>query len=177
MFTCCDYCYGSGEIYCGEIYEKIAAHSNTKVAPLQTGTSTDTCLIFDEDAFKNGQGSISPEFKKFCGVSQQFVFCLNIFVILCAHKAPPYHVQSRNIVFYTHELADPDIIHFDSFDKDHRLLSHFYLFIYFTDPVVDNYYKRCVRDVSQQFVFSCLHLRYTMCSQSTPLQCPVYALQ
>ena len=89
MFTCCDYCYGSGEIYCGEIYEKIAAHSNTKVAPLQTGTSTDTCLIFDEDAFKNGQGSISPEFKKFCGVSQQFVFSLSaLHYTMCSQSTP-----------------------------------------------------------------------------------------
>jgi len=108
------------DVFCGEIFEKIAAHSNTIVAPLGTGSKLDTCLVFDEEVFKNGLGSISPEVKKFCG--------------------------DRTPVFYTQKLSDPDIIHFDSFERDHRLLSHFYNFVYFSDPLVDNYYKRFVRD-------------------------------
>lgn len=60
---------GVGDIYCGEIHEKIAVHSDTKVAPLGTDRSLDTCLIFDEDALQSGEGIISAEIKKFCGVS------------------------------------------------------------------------------------------------------------
>ncbi|KAL7551192.1 hypothetical protein ACHAWF_014388 [Thalassiosira exigua] len=111
------------DVFCGEIFEKIAAHSKTKVAPIGTGLgpNLDTCLIFDEDVFKKRKGlSVIPEVKSFCG--------------------------SRKAVFYTQELADPAIIHFDSYAKDHRLLSHVYTFIHFTDPLVDNHYKRFVRD-------------------------------
>jgi len=108
------------DIYCGEVHEKIAAHSNTKVAPVGSSGSVDTCLIFDEDMFKSGLGSARPDIKKFCG--------------------------NRTPVFYTQKLAEPDILHFDSFARDHRLLAHFYNFIYFTDPITDNYYKRFVRD-------------------------------
>lgn len=88
------------DIYCGEVHQKIASHANTKVAPLGTAGSMNTCLIFDEEAFKSGQPNIvSPEVTAFCG--------------------------SRARVFYTEELAKPDILHFDSFTKDHRLLGKF----------------------------------------------------
>lgn len=63
------YLFALGDIYCGEIHEKIAAHSNTMVAPLGTGGKSNSCFVFDEDVFKSGQGSISPEIKKFCLVS------------------------------------------------------------------------------------------------------------
>ena len=36
-------------------------------------------------------------------------------------------------------------MHFDSY-VSHRLLAHFYTFIYFANPLIDNYYKRFVRD-------------------------------
>lgn len=38
------------------------------------------------------------------------------------------------------------LIHFRAGDKEFRLLTHFYNFIHFTDPVITNYYKRFVRD-------------------------------
>lgn len=44
-------------------------------------------------------------------------------------------------------MAEPNILHFRTGDVgDQRLLSHFYCTVYFTDPVVDNYMKRFVRD-------------------------------
>jgi hypothetical protein len=52
--------------------------------------------------------------------------------------------QSRGPVYYSNELADPLVLHFDTYDK-HRLLEHFYNFVKFTDPAIDNYYKRFVR--------------------------------
>lgn len=38
------------------------------------------------------------------------------------------------------------MLHFDTFEPKHRLLAHFYNFITFVDPVIDNHYKRFVRD-------------------------------
>ena len=64
---------GSGEMYCGEIYAKIASHSNTSVAPMGTGGRLNSCLVFDEDTFKSGHGQITSEVKTFCGVSQLFM--------------------------------------------------------------------------------------------------------
>lgn len=44
-------------------------------------------------------------------------------------------------------MAEPNILHFQSADiGDLRLLNHFYSAIYFTDPVIDNYMKRFIRD-------------------------------
>ena len=59
-----------GDIYCGEIFDNIARHSSTKVAPVGTSASMDTCLIFDETAFKSGQVLDSPDILNFCGVSE-----------------------------------------------------------------------------------------------------------
>jgi len=111
------------DIYCGEIFGKIQSHSKkTMIAPLGTSGKFDTCLIFDEETYRSssGQGYVSPEIKTFCG------------------RRTPY--------FYSSKLDDPDILHFDAFEKEHRLLSHFYNYIYFTNPAYDNYYKRFIRD-------------------------------
>ena len=112
------------DIYCGEIFEKIANHTNVMVAPFGTGGGFNNCLIFDDYVFNNGQVNpirdIPPDVSVFCGM-----------------RAP---------VFWTKELSKPDVLHFDSFDKAHRLLAHFYNYVYFTDAAVDNYFKRFVRD-------------------------------
>lgn len=74
LFKCIDFVFlALGDIYCGEIFEKVAQNGSTKVAPLGTGGSVDSCLVFDEDVFKNGQGSITSEIKAFCGVSQLLI--------------------------------------------------------------------------------------------------------
>lgn len=54
--------------------------------------------------------------------------------------------ENRTVVLYTHELHDPQLIHWKTSDLTFRLLNHFYAFMYFTDPAVDNFYKRFVRD-------------------------------
>ena len=137
-------CFLPGEIYCGEIYEKIASHSNASVAPVGTSGRLNTCLVFDEDSFQSGHGRITSEMKNFCGVSQLFIRPeASLSLTLTAHSS---QIQSHCIVLYTQELSATSIIHFDSFEKEHRLLTHFYLFIYFTNPVIDNYFKRFVRD-------------------------------
>ena len=112
------------DIYCGDIFDQIAKHSNAMVAPFGTGGGFNNCLIFDEDVFNRGQANPieakSPDVSNFCG--------------------------SRRPVFWTQELSTPDVLHFDSYDKAHRLLAHYYNYVYFTDPPSDNYFKRFVRD-------------------------------
>lgn len=44
-------------------------------------------------------------------------------------------------------MADADILHFHTGDnEEYRILNHFYAVVYFTNPKVDNFYKRFVRD-------------------------------
>jgi len=110
------------EIFCGKIYEKIIASPNSMVAPFGTGSSL-SCLVFDVTIFKEGIDNISEKVessvKEFCG-----------------YRSPAY---------YTAQLGLPHVLHFNTFNEN-RLLSHFYEFIHFTDPVIDNHFKRFVRD-------------------------------
>jgi hypothetical protein len=49
-------------------------------------------------------------------------------------------------LYWTEELQQHPLIHFRAGDKQWRLLTHFYAFFHFTDPAIDNFYKRLVRD-------------------------------
>ena len=82
------------------------------------------CLIFDKDYFQGNPVDEDAEAraKRFCGAQ-------------------------RKLHYYDNELHSPQLIHWDASDAHvHRLLNHFYAFMYFTDPAIDNYYKRFVRD-------------------------------
>jgi len=52
----------------------------------------------------------------------------------------------REMMLYTDEIREQRVIHFATAKREHRLLTHFYEFILFTDPKLDNHYKRFVRD-------------------------------
>jgi len=54
--------------------------------------------------------------------------------------------QERNITYWNKELEDPVLIHFRAGEKEFRMLTHYYLMLHFTDPAIDHYYKRFVRD-------------------------------
>jgi hypothetical protein len=107
--------------YCGEVFDKLLQHSDAMmVAPF----SDKNCLVFDVDTYKDINAKATDAnrevVKQFCGI--------------------------RRPVFYTQELASPDILHFDTFEQHHRLLAHFYSFVLFTDSAMDNHFKRFVRD-------------------------------
>jgi hypothetical protein len=53
---------------------------------------------------------------------------------------------SRLPVYYNTQIHTAPLIHIRSHTKNARLLVHYYAFIYFTNPIIDNYYKRLVRD-------------------------------
>lgn len=76
-----------GNIYCGEIFDIIAQHASTKVAPLGTSVKIDTCLIFDEITLKSGQALDTPDILNFCGVSGYFRFdyrlSMKISILFC----------------------------------------------------------------------------------------------
>jgi hypothetical protein len=82
------------------------------------------CFIFDTEYLRNG--AIVDE-----GVKQRVArFC-----------------EKRKVHYYDQELKTTDLMHWDGSGMENRLLNHFYAFLYFTDPVIDNYYKRFVRDL------------------------------
>jgi hypothetical protein len=54
--------------------------------------------------------------------------------------------QTRNQTYWTSELQDHTLIHIRAGEKKWRLLTHYYSFVHFTDPAIDNYFKRFVRD-------------------------------
>ena len=81
------------------------------------------CFIFDKERF-DGKGiseDVNEKVTRFCG-------------------------EKRTPVFYEKKLHEPDLIHWDAGHRDHRLLNHFYAFVLFTDPAIDNHFKRFVRD-------------------------------
>jgi GDP-fucose protein O-fucosyltransferase len=82
-----------------------------------------TCLIFDENQY-NGEDiplDVQDHLHTVCG-------------------------PNRQQVFWDQEIQQHKLVHFRASDKEYRLLSHFYGMIYFTNPAIDHYYKRFVRD-------------------------------
>ncbi len=91
----------------------------------QNISAVHTCLIFDETAYLTGQpptnATILEHVQQVCG-------------------------PTRDQVYFTQEMNDPDILFFAAGNKTFRLLTHFYGMIHFTNPVYDNYFRRFVRD-------------------------------
>lgn len=102
---------------------------------------TEHCYIFDEDVLERSATTADTASAVGLGLSDEAHLDVDRF---CG--------SSRKPVFYDQKLAAVEWIHWDAGceggDKEEcwRLLSHFYTFMYFTDPKVDNYYKRFVRD-------------------------------
>jgi len=55
-------------------------------------------------------------------------------------------LKGRRTQYYNKEIQDAQLLHFSVKRKGGRLLNHFYALTFFTDPVIDNYFKRFVRD-------------------------------
>eukprot|EP00560_Eucampia_antarctica_P009332 CAMPEP_0197828014 /NCGR_PEP_ID=MMETSP1437-20131217/4668_1 /TAXON_ID=49252 ORGANISM="Eucampia antarctica, Strain CCMP1452" /NCGR_SAMPLE_ID=MMETSP1437 /ASSEMBLY_ACC=CAM_ASM_001096 /LENGTH=621 /DNA_ID=CAMNT_0043429079 /DNA_START=24 /DNA_END=1889 /DNA_ORIENTATION=+ len=80
------------------------------------------CLIFDEDNFNgsNPSDENKKQIESFCG--------------------------NQEIKYFSSEMQEKPLIHLRANVKEYRLLSHFYGFMLFTNPVINNHYKRFVRD-------------------------------
>jgi GDP-fucose protein O-fucosyltransferase len=84
--------------------------------------AADDCLVFDVDAYQEtsiSQAALEST-QHFCGV--------------------------RDVIYFNKTLNNIPIIHFPADNKAYRLLSHFYSILHFTDPAIENYVKRFVRD-------------------------------
>ena len=87
------------------------------------------CYIFDDKVLDNSEAKTQmstldaekqQSIKKFCG--------------------------NRVETFYDKETRDSPVLHLASYGLKNRLLQHFYNFYYFTNPNMENIYKRFVRD-------------------------------
>lgn len=81
------------------------------------------CLIFDLDNFQGK--SISPDLET---------------------RAKRFCTEKRTVTYYDEQMHSPQLIHWQAGKREYRLLNHFYTFVYFSDPTIDNFYKRFVRD-------------------------------
>eukprot|EP00546_Thalassionema_frauenfeldii_P018177 CAMPEP_0178906600 /NCGR_PEP_ID=MMETSP0786-20121207/6914_1 /TAXON_ID=186022 /ORGANISM="Thalassionema frauenfeldii, Strain CCMP 1798" /LENGTH=1170 /DNA_ID=CAMNT_0020578323 /DNA_START=144 /DNA_END=3656 /DNA_ORIENTATION=- len=84
--------------------------------------AVDGCVVFDENKFSSLD--TSPE----------------------SHAAAREFCGEREITYWTSEYNEPLVIHMRANHKEYRLLTHFYSILFFTNPSVDNYVKRFVRD-------------------------------
>jgi len=106
----------------------------------------DNCYIFDEDFLKQSKldksslnaeqptpqlsDELQLEVDRFCG----------------PHRKPVFYDKNLQAVPFIHWDAGCDSVTLKDTKHCFRLLQHFYTFMYFSDPKIDNYYKRFVRD-------------------------------
>ena len=126
-----EYCYymAKSDRSCDSIYNFLA--SVGYVPEIQAGRD---CLIFDEQSMTASTSTTVLDLDLLSALQQSKQQDINQF---CG---------KRNPIFFGNELASAQVIHFHAGEKHHRLLNHFYTFLHFTDPKVDHYYKRFVRD-------------------------------
>lgn len=115
-----EYCNkaGNAEHSCTPLYEYLDS-----VGYVPQISSEGNCLVFDMDAY---QGQTPP-----IEIREQLA-------IECEKK--------RQITYWDAEYKDRVLIHFKAGTRETRLLTHFYAMLKFTDPAIDHYYKRFVRD-------------------------------
>ncbi|KAL7509068.1 hypothetical protein ACHAXN_006099 [Cyclotella atomus] len=125
-----EYCYymAKADRPCDEVFEFLK--DQAYVPELQAGRD---CLIFDQ-ATRMRKASLALDSELFHKMPQE------------KQQQVTQFCTKRNPIFFGGELDSAPLIHFHSGNKYHRLLNHFYTFMYFTDPKVDNHFKRFVRD-------------------------------
>lgn len=103
--------------FCGHIRDYLM-----EIGHVPDVRAADSCIIFDKDLYGGNPATNEAlsSISSFCG--------------------------SRKIFNWTSTLNDHPVIHFPAGDKEYRLLAHFYGMIHFTDPSVENHFKRFVRD-------------------------------
>jgi len=106
------------ESFCGPVFEYLkTAGYNAEV------NAVNSCFVFDEHKYKGEDipADVQEQLDTVCG-------------------------PKRDQVFWDQEMQQHQLVHFRASEKNFRLLTHFYNMIHFSDPSVDNYYKRFVRD-------------------------------
>lgn len=106
-------------IACGPLW---SFYENESKAYIPEINDRDSCVIFGPRSQE--EADVSPHSEKI------LEFCR-------LQKKP---------VYYHKKMSSAQLIHFKTEQKGHRLVQHFYNTILFTDPMIDNYFKRFVRD-------------------------------
>jgi len=112
------------DVFCEDLYDHYASHG--QVSSLTSEEKYANCLVFDENVFLQGNiDKLSPDvkqrIKQFCG-------------------------EKRYPVYYNKTMHDAPVWHFETREKNYRLLVHFYSMLFFADPMIGNFYKRFARD-------------------------------
>ena len=123
-------CYNrkKSEAFCGTLdyyLQSVGVMPQYHTHPDFPAKGKEACFIFDEDAFSSNGESIEDDVRR---RANQF----------CGEERSPYYFDA--------ELQESAVVHFKASEKHFRLCQHFYGAVLFTDPVIDNYYKRFVRD-------------------------------
>lgn len=123
----------------GTIIQKAADHCDNRAK------SDRSCMIIN--GFLESSG-FNPGFRAADGC---VVFDVNAYhqrtIEKTAISSAKHFCGKRKITYWTRAtMNDIPIIHFHGDDKYFRLLTHFYSILHFTDPAIDNYVKRFVRD-------------------------------
>ena len=109
-----------GKNFCDTLYDHlIDVGHNLEI-------KADKCFIFDKDVYDGKE--ISPS-----NLQKVKKFCMN-------------ENKQREIIYYTKKQQEQQLWHFQTYHKEYRLLIHYYNLVYFTDPKLNNYMKRFVRD-------------------------------
>ena len=118
---------------CFFIYDFLNQHG------YNTTFDQNSCLVFDKDLYESGGSSNSTIQQISSTVAKDRISSI------CGE---------RPLVFWRKEFDDPMVLHFpaDGTDGPHgsgygRLMLHFYNSMVATDPAVDNFFKRTVRDL------------------------------
>jgi len=105
-------------IACGPLWSFYEEESKAYIPEISDHGS---CVIFGPRSQQ--EADISPHLQKIKD------FC---------HRSKP--------TYYDKDMSSAQLIHFKTQQKGYRLVQHFYNIILFTDPVIDNFFKRFVRD-------------------------------
>lgn len=111
------------DVFCEDVYDHYWRHG--LLADISAEPPNQDCVIFDTDVFegkalKELDPTIRTRIDQFC--------------------------NGRRKVFYNKTMADTPVWHFETLTTRYRLLVHFYAQNIFTDPIMDNFYKRFIRD-------------------------------
>ena len=82
--------------------------------------SNEYCVVFGPESKADLEPRYQEKVKKFCDFRKQF--------------------------YLDESMKKASLLHFKTQQKEYRLMEHFYNLIIFTDPMLDNFYKRFVRD-------------------------------
>jgi hypothetical protein len=133
------------DIHCTIVYEQLK-----KIGYQPKVGGGHNCFVFDSDVFQGQDVSddLKERVKRFCG-------------------------DERTPVYYDQTIHEPQLIHWDASAaegdgvKGFRLLNHFYAFLFFSDPAIDNVSIHIVHHTTSSLFFFLLRTAHYFCTFSS----------